>query len=556
MKSLLLTLMLASGFLSAAVGQEAVSTPNPPVPAGCTADTTPESPAESALYVEDFGTSLKRYREMVKADPKSLRAKAGVVRALLGDEKLDDGLAEAKMLVQQNPSSAIAYTVLGEAYIRRGEMELVAGPLAKALQLDKCYGRAHYMEGRLLLLSGLRASATRQFTTARALSPNDDQIHVAWMWSLPPKERFSSLKKYMDTTEYLNKDDLEDMRAAVLEGEAKMNSPCTVNAPIGGTTTKFHTGAQHGNDPGILSIDSRINGHEERLRFSSIHSGLTIDAPTAIKLGLKPVAKFTYDNIYVGNARSAVMNLGGNTDDVLSSGGRTRYYATKLDSIKIGDVEFKNCVVRVVDEPADMPDYSNTAATGTIGLGFFSDFLVRVDMPAEKMTLTPLPGPTPERDDRGLPTWSNVGASPNKDVPSMNGGEWGQYNRTIAAHMREWTPYFRFRDDILFATKVGAGQDRLFLFNTEALNSRLAASASGTADKLETVMHGNAPFKGYFMLYGGLLERRDAWTAIRFDRPSRKINVEISGMISQSGLRQVPFTFDLRDNLAQFEKHK
>jgi tetratricopeptide (TPR) repeat protein len=535
----LLFLALSSSVVAAQQATSPSATPPTPqalsVPAGCKPDDAPASQADTALYLEDYGKAARLYHSLSEEDPRNLTAQAGLIRVLLGQGRIKDALQEATALVVAHPDSVVAETVLGETYLRRGEFALAPAVLAKALTMDRCYGRAHLQEARLLSYSGYHASAVRQLAQAHALSPNDEQVNVAWMFSLPPDQRFALLKAYIASGKFLNDEDREDMRSAVLEGEARAASPCTVSSPPGGTSLKLDKAPVLGPVGGAISVETVINGEKHRLDMDTTGADITISYAAAKHMGLKPVVHVTYD--------------------LLFTGGRLQYSLIQVPSIKIGEVEYKNCLIDVVDETYSR--FLNQDETdGYIGAGFFSDFLVRVDLPRQQLTLSPLPVLAHNDDGAGLHLWSQAGLD-TREVPSMNGGKWGQYNGTSPPEFAGATHFFRFKDDILIPTRFGPGTERLFYLDIALLTPRISTSAAGDISQLDAagMKNPNVKYRGYFMAFGGMILPIDAWNDADFTRISHKRNLEISGTISRQALQQFPFTVDFRDHLILFDRN-
>lgn len=508
------------------------------LPAGCQVNTAAVSEADRAFYAEDWGKASRLYHDALKNDPANQEAQAGLVRVALGQDHVADAETTALALVNANPRSAVAHTILGEVYLWRGEIELAPEPVSKALSLDPCSARAHYAEGRLAAIMGYHATAAHQFAISHALDPQDDQLSVAWMFTLPPTQRFSILKDFLEHVPYLNDDDREDMKSQVVEGELRMNSGCTVSAPPAGTHTKLYLAPNLSHQPGLPTLDAALNGGKHRAAFDTSANGVVLPWGTAERLGLKPLAHTSYALLY--------------------GSGRIHYYLAKLDSLRIGEVEYRNCIVSVVDERPGSGLYDSHNMTGAdlrIGATFLSDFLIRMDPAHETLALTPLPALTgPKTDSSGLPLWSTAPQTNEEPVPSINGGSWGQYNRVVPASMKDWTPLFRYRNETWVGSRVGAGPNLLFELELADPWPRISTNAAPLTAKLESVHPGKTPFKGYFLSFGGLYFPIDSWTAVRYDEYSKHMKIETSGTIGQDALRQLSITLDLRDNLVHFER--
>jgi tetratricopeptide (TPR) repeat protein len=534
LRSISICVFLMSGSACVAQTSEAA------LPAGCKVNAAGPSDAEAALYVEDWSKAARLYRVMQQQDAGSLEAQAGLVRVQLGEGKIADALKAATDLAKATPQSVVAETVLGETYLRRGEIDMASPILTKALSLDPCYGRARLEAARLESLSGYHASAAKHLAQAHALNPNDEQITVAWLFSLAPAQRYPLLKEFVEHAKYLNSDDREDLKSNLLEGEAKMNSHCTVSSPAAGTQTTLFENPIISKDPSAPSIDVALNGKKHRLRFSTSDGDVFFPWHTAQALGLTPLVKVSYAQLY--------------------RGGRLNYYFANLASLRIGDVEFKNCIVKVLDESGNGyeakvdADTNPSGSDGSIGAMFLADFLVHMDSMKKQLTLTPLPPIPANLDSTGLPLWSDVSKSGGDPVPSINGGAWGQRNRTVNTEMKSWTSLVSTRDRIWLPTFVGAGPAVLFLLELSDPWPRISTNAVNQAARIESIANGKSapPFHGYFIDFAGLMFPNNSWTVVRYDEFSKHLKLETSGTIGLEALRQTTFTLDLRDNLVHF----
>jgi tetratricopeptide (TPR) repeat protein len=514
-------------------------TPDAALPSGCKANPTGVSDAEAALYVEDWGKAAKLYHADAAQAPSSLEAQAGLVRVQLGRGDIANALKDATAMANASPQSVIAQTVLGETYIRRGELDSSTPILTRALALDPCYARTRLLAARIESLTGYHASAARHLAQAHALRPNDEQITLAWIFTLPPAQRFPLLKDFVGSAKYLDTDDREDLKSNVLEGEAKMNSHCTVSSLPGGTQTTIYEEPVMSKASQAQSIEATINGKKHRLHFSTSDADIFFPASTARALGLTPLVHVSYALLY--------------------QDGRLNYYYANLDSLRIGNVEYRNCVVKVLDEinsesnKADM-DTNPSGADGSIGAMFLSDFLIRADPGKHLLTLSQLPPLGAKVDNTGLPLWSDISKSGGDPVPSINGGAWGQYNRIVPATMKDWTSLFRFHDKMWLPVGIGPGPQVLFELELDDPWPRLSTNAVDQTAKIETLVKNKAaaPFHGYFLEFAGLYFPITSWTAIRYDEFSKHLKLETSGTIGLQALHQTAFTLDLRDNLVQF----
>lgn len=515
---------------------------NPTAPSGakkCVVDRTPASPADLANYASDDKRAEKLYRAMVDADPSSQEAQAGVIQALLGQNRLREALQAAQRIADQHPQSSVAQTALAETYVRRGELDLARPVLARAITLDPCNGRAYFAQARFARFSGLRATEVKLLAAAHSLRPLDQQIAESWIWALPPAQRYPALNAFADQAS-LNSSDKEDLRSSILRLQAITEANCTVVSPKGGTRLVVHPGPQHGPDPGIITIDMSFNNDQRRLQLGTEGYGITIPRPLAERLGLKPDVRFSSSQLY--------------------RAGRHSYYLAHVASMRFGNVEFKNCPVQVVDSPYGIKNMEG--ADGYISSGFFRDFLVDINSPAETFTLSALPKLVDNQRD-GLKVWSTAAENDNEEVKSVLTGEWAHNDRTTPPEMREWTQFYQAGSILLVPVKIGPGHARLFSLELDAPHPRISSTAVEEATTLEAVMGSGASANmkviskamganHYFIAFGGLILPIDSWSSIDFTEVSIARNIDISGDITQNALKQLDVTINYRDDLIHF----
>jgi hypothetical protein len=127
-------------------------------------------------------------------------------------------------------------------------------------------------------------------------------------------------------------------------------------------------------------------------------------------------------------------------------------------TLKIGELEFRDCEVRVLDRR------SVVGEDRLIGSDVFSSFLVDLDFPVEKVRLTQLPKrPEDATSTVALQTESDDPVlqdeeedtsieNPDQKAPSVRKGP---QDRFVAPEMQSFTKVYRFGHDLLFTTYVG-----------------------------------------------------------------------------------------------------
>lgn len=236
-------------------------------------------------------------------------------------------------------------------------------------------------------------------------------------------------------------------------------------------------------------------------------------------------------------------------------------------SLKIGELEFQNCPVEVLDERSVM------GHDGLIGLDVFAAFLVDVDFPNERLRLTQLPTRPGEnapnitlQADRG-----EGGASEDepaeKNAQPINVGNarprhLGPQDSYVAPEMQSYTKFYRFGHSMLLSTLIGDAPVKLFLLDTGSTNNLISPSAAEEV----TMVHGDARIiKGLngsvnnvyradkaIIQFAHMRQENQNLLAIDMSHLSDRIGTEVSGVLGFEVLRLLDMKIDYRDGLVGF----
>jgi Flp pilus assembly protein TadD len=464
------------------------------------------SKADEALAAENFAEAESLYTAM----PASSGATVGIVRAQLGQAKLREALALALKESAANPNDALLLDALGEVRFRRGEVQEAALALNRSAALDLCAARTHYDIAMYLRLEGRYKTAQASLDQAHRLAPSDPLIGRAWTQAhrLPQTTEQQVARLRLEASNA----DATAARKAELEEEIKSlqtrgKGDCELVShsdsakismmPIGNVYTNA------GNQG--VGLDVSLNDHRRRLNVESLTK-----------------------TFGVGDA------------------GMRKTIETHVDSIRIGSMEFHNCMVRVVEDRDVMPGQD-----GLIGADVFRNFVVSMDFPGMEVKLSPLP----KRPDEAGQT-ATLGTNGEDHVASAD----GPHDPYVAPEMKNWTPIFRSGHMLIVPTKIGNVPDKLFLVDSGAGVSSISPQAA--REVTGVTVNDGAKIRGVsgevksVMLTGAMAiqfanVRQQATGLVSFDNSglSQMMGVEISGMIGFNILRQVTLEIDYRDDL-------
>ena len=380
-----LTLCLSVGLLS--------QTAKPP--------DNPDLIAADQLYkAGKFAEAAEKYQALLKADPKLAAAEAGLVEALLRQQKIDEASAEAEKALGAQPNSAALLAAMGDVQFRLAEMAEAETSYHKALQIDSREIRAYLGLARLWGAYSLYRHAYDALKLAYQIAPNDPEVQRLWFARLSRRERLAAIEAYLagphpddpEQTEYLQHY-LEFLKATV----DKPAHACRLVSKVQQTDTKLQRMVRDPRHIVGFGLEVKLNDRTSRLLLDTGASGITIGRKGAEKAGLTRISDIRFRGI---------------GDKGLQGG-----YLAVADHIRIGELEFADCVVTVIDRA------SVTDEDGLIGANVFGSYLIDIDFPAEKLRLSPLPK---RPDETVAPTALNSegesGSHPDDSARRSEGG--------------------------------------------------------------------------------------------------------------------------------------
>jgi hypothetical protein len=288
-----------------------------------------------------------------------------------------------------------------------------------------------------------------------------------------------------------------------------------------------------------LNVD--VNGKSSRMLLDTGASGVLISSQLANLAGLKPGAAVTIGG--VGDKPDATAHIA---------------YA---ESMKIGEMEFSNCPLYIVDR---MP----ATVDGIIGTDVFADFLIELDFPTGTMQLSqlpPRPGETPSRaslSSAGSAAGEPEGKSSEQGSPSRPGSEY--QDRDIAPEMHSYVQVFRLGHYLLIPTTIDEHAQKLFVLDTGSFDNTISTTAAQEVTKIHRapridVKGMNGSVKKVYVAdsvtldFGHLRQTVPNMVAIDMSAASRIAGTEVSGTLGMVMLHLLKVRLDYRDALADFQ---
>jgi len=516
----------------------------------CKVQHAPNDAASQAYARQDFLKASQLYATQFKNNPADEDAAAGEVRSLLAAHQVDAAAKLAKSSFAAHPKSAILATALGEVRYRQGRLDDAFMAYRTAVVLDLCVPRTHYDLARLLRSESMYAFAYSQLQTAHALEPDDPDIQLAWIYTLPLAERASQIGSYLATAKGQSatrqqsmEQDESRLHAILASKNTKQSCRLASSSP---TTTMLPFEYIERDEAGryhSIGLNVKVNQKAwAQLKFDTGASGILLDRGTAKKAGLVPIATDTIAGI--GDQK-----------------GMDGYWAY-ADDFRVGSLEFKDCMVEVSNKR------SVVGVDGLIGADVFENYHIRLDFPLRQMDLSPLPARPGEAPNHGLnSTGVSSAASASATAPAKKSSAAATVqpvvryrDRYVAPEMKSWSPFDRAGDHILIAGELKDRKPRLFLLDSGSDWSFLSTAAgksvgklhtdydnqieglNGRVNKLYTVGYGN-------LIFAGLRRPFQHMEVMGLDSISNDSGMEVSGIIGIDTLIWLTLDIDYRDGL-------
>ena len=520
---------------------------------------TPELAAADQLYrAGKFAEAEASYQAILKTDSKLVPAQVGSVRAMLRQQKIDEAMEEVNKALAQQPNEAPLLAAKGDVLFRRGEMTDAEGSYLAAKKLDPKAVRAYLGLARLYRSYSLYRKAYDQLQTAHEIASDDIEVQRAWLNMLPRKERLAAMEAYLGGPHPDDEEETKWMTEYLAFLKATADKPvhaCRLVSKVEQTETKLET--MYGPDihrmRGI-GLSVRLNDRNVHLLLDTGAGGIMVNHRLAEKAGL---------------TRIAALHFGGIGDKGLQSG-----YTAVADHIRIGELEFQDCVVSVSDKGSVADE------DGLIGADVLGAYLIDIDLPGMRLKLSPLPkrpedtvapkSLNSEGEEQANAEQKQESATepttqePKTPPPTAKPARLLPKDRFIAPEMADWTKVFRFGHSILVPTSVNDSKAMLFGLDTGAFSNLLSVRAGRLVAKVNSEdrvqvhgLNGNVDkvysSENATLRFGHFQQSNLGIITLDLSSVSRHTGTEVSGFLGFAMLRQLEVELDYRDGLVDFK---
>jgi tetratricopeptide (TPR) repeat protein len=506
----------------------------------------------STLYRKGNLTgATEKYQQALLADPKSADAYAGLSRVYLkqGNVDLASETVTKGKVVSDSPALHVA---LGEVYFRQGKITEAEQEWVNVVNTGHLEARAFLGVARVRNALSMYKKGKAMIDRAHELDPSDPDIQRYWMRTLQLSDRIHALEIRLAASE-ADSAEHASLQRSLDHLNALASEPRKRCHLVGNVTSTETPLVQLLRDPIHLrgyGLTVNVNGQKAKLMLDTGASGILVDRHIAERAGVNKLME---------------TRIGG-IGDKGSKGG----YVGIANSIKIGELEFQNCPVEVLEQRSVVDE------EGLIGADVFQDFLVDIDFPKEKFRLSPLPKRPEGEDGTTAPVAlrtgdedsgssvdnadSRTGDAKNPAPPSAS----RFHDPYIAPEMKSFTKVYRFGHDLLVPTKIGNSPAKFFLIDTGALTNQITPAAAREVTKV----HGdsNITVRGLsgsvnkvysadkaVLQFGHLRQENQDLLTFDLNSMSEYAGTEISGTLGFVMLHLLDIKIDYRDGLVDFD---
>jgi hypothetical protein len=469
-----------------------------PCPAGAP---HPPGPGDTAFINGDYAQAEQLYKQALAQQPDDAALTAALVRTLLDEDKASQAAEQARAAVNQQPQSAIALTAQAEVQLRRGEPWLAQQTLDAATGSNPCYARAHLIRSRLFRIDSMYASERAEIQKAYQIDPSDPDILNAWNRVASPAHEVEGIEQSLATEKDLDADIRQKAEAtmrSLLPLLSENSQTCKVLPADPAATIPLLASMLDGKHIDGYRIDVELPKTKAKLGLDTAASGLYISRALADENGLQ------------------------HRDDAPAG-------TVQADTVRIGPLEFHDCMVGVSDAPF------TGKSDGYIGADVFAQWLVTLDFRNARMTLDPLP--------------AHAGALPG--------------DRTLPPALADYVPVYHRRHYLMLSATVNRTQ-QLFVLDTGMRFSAMTLDAAHAVSDIKMNFTNPMPsasgppiqvYRDHFDFQFANLSLPHQDHVVEFDPSTIEHNAgfQIAGLLGFDMLRSMTLRLDYRDGLAKFE---
>lgn len=464
------------------------------------------TPAEEAYSQGKYDSAESLYMQAIQQRPHDVALSSALVHTLLHEEKIADASARAESTLTEEPHSAAALTALAEVQLRMGQPWLALQTLETAATAEPCYARTHLIRSRVFRIDSMYASERKELQAAYDIDPHDPDIKHDWLHTVSSANDVTGTEKALATMSNVDADLREKVQISMhsLLTLLSENSQTCQSPPLPSALTL----------PLMPSLQDakHITGYQLDVQFPQVKAKVRIDTAAS---GLY-ISRALADANGFQHASGAPANT------------------VQVDSVHIGPLEFRNCIVGVSDEP--FPDKID----GFIGTDIFAAYLITLDYPEAKLELAPLPPITGQQD-------------------SMVPGD-----RFIAPDMHDYAAVYHRRQYLLVPVMLNKKERRLFALDSGMRLSTMTPAVAHSISKTKLNFTNSLPttsgatvqvYRDGFDFQFANLSLDNQSGILQYDSAAINQNagMEVAGLLGFDMLHSLVIHMDYRDGLVKFD---
>lgn len=380
------------------------------------------SPAEKAYSDGYYAQAEALFQQDLAKKPQDPILAARLIDALLHQNMVTEAAEQLKTALAANPNSAAVLTAQAEVQLRQGEPWQALKSLDAAAAADPCYARIHLVRSRIFRIDSMYASERSELQKAYELDVTDPDILMAWSRIMPAAQEIQGASQSLTSMKDLDantRTKVETTIHSMLPLLYEDSQTCKVLPTISSATLSLQATKSDGRHIDGFRLEVTFPKNTAKLQLDTAASGIFITKAIADQNGFTRAAGAPMDTV-------------------------------QADTVKIGPLEFHNCMVGVSETP--FPD----GADGFIGTDLLSSYLITIDSRDQRLKLDPLP--------------------PQPDILPAD--------RPRSGELADYQPVYHRRQYLLVPVTIDDKVHKLFALDTgmriSAMNPETAHSASDT----------------------------------------------------------------------------
>lgn len=475
----------------------------------------------------DLPKAMAKFKEGgEQGGPDAAASYAWLCRLQLMMRQPEEAATSANKALEQDKDLPTAQSAMGEVLYRHAKFAEAQEIFRRIVLADKPDARAYLGLAKIHWANGNYKSAKQVIDHAFNLDRQDPEIFRRWLSTLDDQEQTTALKSQLALASNADAPQTKSLKFSIQVREDKQKRPlgnCKLVSAAKSTEMKLEMLLRGPKQLGGYAIPMKLNDAKATVQVDTGAGGIIVNSRVAQRAGLQKFSE---------------LRIGGIGDDGPSQG-----YWGYASTITVGELQFKNCYVQVVEHLRVADE------DGLIGTNIFEDFLVDLDFPDKKLRLSPLE-PLPDTPPDELSLHSEMPIKPNP------------HNRIVPEKYANFERVYRVGRDLLIPTQVNDSPAQLFLLDTGGWDNMIAPALASEISKVSASgrkvsgLGGEArnvyETEDVTLTFGGFQQHRQKLLAFDLKHMSDDAETEISGILGFAMLWILDIELDYRDHLVNF----